>query len=149
MKIAVGNDHRGVETKERVTNVLAGLGHAVHDCGSTGPASCDYPDFAFKVAEMVAGGQADRGVLIDATGHGMCISANKVVGIRAVNCRDTVDAELSRQQNDANVLCLSGDLIGDDLLERIVKAWLSTPFEGTPRHVRRLEKIGKYETTEK
>jgi ribose 5-phosphate isomerase B len=145
MRIAVGNDHRGVAMKERVLTVLGGLGHAVHDFGSAGPASVDYTDYAFKVAEAVVSGAADRGVLICATGHGMCMAANKVRGVRAANCRDPIDAELSRQQNDANVLCLSGDLIGDEMLERVVKAWLATAFDGG-RHARRLEKIGKYET---
>jgi ribose 5-phosphate isomerase B len=75
----------------------------------------------------------------------MCIAANKVCGVRAANCRDVVDAEMSRLHNDANVLCLAAELIGEDVLERLVKLWLETPFEGG-RHARRLEKISKYET---
>lgn len=146
MKIAVGNDHRGLATKERVVAVLGTLGHAVADHGANGPGSVDYPDYAIAVAEAVSRGDADRGVLICATGHGMCIAANKVHGVRAANCRDVVDAELSRGHNDANVLCLAADLVGDELAERLLKTWLATPFDGG-RHARRLEKIGEYERT--
>lgn len=144
MKIVVGNDHRGVAMKQRIVGLLSELGHEVADVGATGPASTDYPDSAIQVAEAVGAGRADRGVLVCATGHGMCIAANKVPGVRAANCRDRVDAELSRRHNDANVLCLSADLIGEELTERIVRAWLTTEFEGG-RHARRLEKIVAYE----
>jgi ribose 5-phosphate isomerase B len=145
MKIAIGNDHRGVEAKERLKGVLVSLGHTVNDLGAHGPASVDYPDYALAVAESVAAGTADRGILICSTGHGMCIAANKVAGIRAANCRDLVDCELSRQHNDSNVLCLSSDLIGDELMERMVRTWLETKFEAG-RHSRRLDKVSKYET---
>ncbi len=144
MKIAVGNDHRGVNAKQRVKAVLCELGHEVTDLGPCAPASVDYPDYAIVVAEAVAAGTAERGILICATGHGMCIAANKVCGVRAANCRDTVDAEMSRLHNDANVLCLSADLVGEDLMDRMVRVWLDTKFEGG-RHAKRLEKIGKYE----
>jgi ribose 5-phosphate isomerase B len=144
MKIALGNDHRGVAAKQRVLAVLAGLGHEVIDLGAHHASSVDYPDYAIPVAEAVAEGRADRAFLICATGHGMCIAANKVRGVRAVNCRDLVDAEMSRLHNDANVMCLSADLLGEDAIERIVRTWLETPFEGS-RHARRLEKIAKYE----
>ena len=144
MKIAVGNDHRGVAAKQRVKAVLCELGHEVADLGPCAPASVDYPDYAIVVAEAVAAGTAERGILICATGHGMCIAANKVCGVRAANCRDTVDAEMSRLHNDANVLCLSADLVGEDLMDRMVRVWLDTKFEGG-RHAKRLEKIGKYE----
>jgi len=145
MKIVVGNDHRGVGAKYRLQDLLGGLGHEVSDLGASAASSADYPDYALPVAEAVAGGAADRGILICATGHGMCIAANKVVGIRAVNCRDVVDAELSRLHNDANVLCISADLVGEDTMARMIRAWLDTPFEGG-RHARRLEKISKYES---
>ena len=144
MKVALGNDHRGVSAKQRVAAVLAGLGHEVLDFGAAGAASADYPDSALQVAEAVGAGKADRGLLICATGHGMCIAANKVRGVRAVNCRDLVDAEMSRLHNDANVMCLSADLLGEDLMERMVRVWLETRFEGG-RHARRLDKISKYE----
>jgi ribose 5-phosphate isomerase B len=144
MKLVVGNDHRGVATKQRLIDLLSGLGHEVRDLGAQAASSSDYPDYALPVAEAVAGSTADRGILICATGHGMCIAANKVVGVRAVNCRDVVDAELSRLHNDANVLCVSADLVGEETMHRIIKVWLETPFEGG-RHARRLEKISKYE----
>ncbi len=144
MNIAVGNDHRGVHTKLRLADLLAGLGHAVLDLGATAASSSDYPDYAIPVAEAVAAGKAARGVLVCATGHGMCIAANKVTGVRAVNCRDVVDAEMSRSHNDANVLCISADLVGEETMDRIIRAWLATPFDGG-RHAKRIEKISKYE----
>jgi ribose 5-phosphate isomerase B len=144
MKIAVGNDHRGVAVKLRIVSLLAELGHEVADYGASGPGSADYPDSAFQVGEAVGAERAERGLLICATGHGMCIAANKVPGVRAANCRDMVDAELSRRHNNANVMCLSADLIGEELVEKMVRAWLVTEFEGG-RHARRVDKINTYE----
>ena len=145
MNIAIGNDHRGVIPKQNVSDLLKGLGHTVLDLGANVPTSVDYPDYAILVSQAVVTGKAERGILICATGHGMCIAANKVHGIRAVNCRDTVDAQISRQHNDANVLCVSADLVGEDTLARLVKIWIETGFEGG-RHARRLEKVAAYET---
>ena len=96
------------------------LGHEVIDLGANGPAGVDYPDFAIPVAEAVSAGQVERGILICATGHGMCIAANKVAGVRAANCRDVIDAELSRRHNDANIMCLSADLIGEEQIDKMV-----------------------------
>ena len=144
MKVAIGNDHRGVSAKQRIASVLADLGYEVIDLGAGSAASVDYPDYAIPVAEAVASGQADRGILICATGHGMCIAANKVHGVRAANCRDLVDAEMSRLHNDSNVMCLSADLLSEDAMERVLRTWLETKFEGG-RHARRLDKIAKYE----
>jgi ribose 5-phosphate isomerase B len=147
MKIALGNDHRGVSAKARVASVLVGMGHEVLDLGATSLTSVDYPDYAIPVARAVGEGVAERGVLICATGHGMCIAANKVAGVRAANCRDVVDAEISRLHNDANVLCVAADLVGEDLMERMVRTWLETRFEAG-RHSRRLEKIARFERDE-
>jgi ribose 5-phosphate isomerase B len=144
MKIAVGNDHRGVSVKQRVVGLLRELGHEVSDLGANSPASVDYPDYAIAVAEAVSSARADRGVLICGTGHGMCIAANKVTGVRAANLRDVIDAELSRRHNDANVMCLSADLIGEEQIEKMIRTWLTTEFEGG-RHARRTEKIAAYE----
>lgn len=144
MKIAVGNDHRGVEAKQRVINAIVSMGHEPIDLGTNSSASVDYTDYAIAVGEAVASGKVDRGILICATGHGMCITANKVHGIRAANCRDMVDAEMSRRHNDSNVLCLSADLIGEELIEKMTRVWIETKFEGG-RHARRLEKMEKYE----
>jgi ribose 5-phosphate isomerase B len=147
MKIAIGNDHRGGEVKRRIVSILQQLGHEVVDVGTDGKESVDYPDFAFQVATAVGEGRVDRGILICGTGIGMCIAANKVHNVRAAPCHDSITAEMSRRHNDANVLCLSGDLLGQELIDRMVRIWLSTDFEGG-RHARRVEKIAKFEQTE-
>jgi ribose 5-phosphate isomerase B len=140
MKIAIGSDHRGYDAKRRVVLSLQNMGHEVLDMGTDSSASVDYPDFAFLVAQAISGQQADRGILICGTGIGMCIAANKVAGVRAAPCHDTITAEMSRRHNDANVLCLSADLLSEELIDRMVKIWLETEFEGG-RHARRVEKI--------
>ncbi len=145
MKVAIGSDHRGYDAKRTLVGLLQQLGHEVLDLGTDGKESCDYPDIAFQVAHAVGRGEAERGILICGTGIGMCISANKVRGVRAAPCHDSITAEMSRRHNDANVLCLSADLLGHDLIERMVRIWLETPFEGG-RHARRVEKIQRYET---
>jgi ribose 5-phosphate isomerase B len=145
MKIAVGSDHRGFEAKSRIVSVLHPLGHEVLDAGPAVRECVDYPDFAFEVARAVGEGRAERGILICGTGIGMCIVANKVRGVRAAPCHDCITAEMSRRHNDANVLCLSADLLGEELIERMVRIWLETPFEGG-RHARRVEKIARFES---
>ena len=144
MKIAVGSDHRGFEAKRRLLNLVQSLGHETTDMGVDTADSVDYPDYAIPVAEMVSDGRADRGILICGTSIGMCIVANKVRGVRAAPCHDSITAEMSRRHNDANVLCLSADLLGTQLMDRMVKIWLETEFEGG-RHARRVEKITNYE----
>jgi ribose 5-phosphate isomerase B len=144
MKIAVGSDHRGFEVKRRISTVLQQMGHDVIDFGPQGRESVDYPDFAFQVALAVGEGRAQRGVLICGTGIGMCIAANKVKGVRAAPCHDSITAEMSRRHNDANVLCLSADLLGEELIERMLRIWLETEFE-SGRHARRVEKITRFE----
>ena len=148
MKIAIGSDHRGLAVKQRVVPFLQQLGHEVMDVGPGGPGSVDYPDFALEVARAVGDGRVERGILICGTGIGMCIAANKVPGVRAAPCHDSITAEMSRRHNDANVLCLSADLLGEELIDRMVRIWLDTDFEGG-RHARRVEKITKYEDEEK
>ncbi len=144
MKIAVGSDHRGYDAKRRIVALLPQLGHEVLDFGAPGSDSVDYADFAFPVAEAVGSGRVDRGILICGTGIGMCIAANKVRGVRAAPCHDSITAEMSRRHNDANVLCLSADLLGEELIERMVRIWLETEFEGG-RHGRRVDKIARFE----
>jgi ribose 5-phosphate isomerase B len=144
MKIAVGSDHRGFEVKRRIILSLQQMGHEVQDLGASGRDSVDYPDFAFEVGKAVGEGRADRGVLICGTGIGMCIAANKVKNVRAAPCHDSITAEMSRRHNDANVLCLSADLLGEELIERMLRIWLETPFE-SGRHARRVEKITRFE----
>jgi ribose 5-phosphate isomerase B len=146
MRIAVGSDHRGLSVKQRVVPLLEQMGHEAVDVGPAAPGSVDYPDFAFEAAKAVGEGRADRGILICGTGIGMCIAANKVRGVRAAPCHDSITAELSRRHNDSNVLCLSADLLGEELIERMVRIWLETPFEGG-RHARRVEKIMRYEAS--
>ena len=145
MKIALGSDHRGFTVKQRLTEVLQQLGHEVLDLGvSTGDTSVDYPDFAFEVGKVVGEKKVERGILICGTGIGMCIAANKVRGVRAAPCHDNVTAEMSRRHNDANMLCLSADLLGEELIERMVRIWLTTEFDAG-RHQRRIDKIAQYE----
>lgn len=145
MKIALGSDHRGYEVKRRIAVLLPQLAHEVIDLGPDGRDNVDYPDFAFRVACAVGEQRVERGILVCGTGIGMCIAANKVSGVRAAPCHDSVTAEMSRRHNDANVLCLSADLLGADLIERMVRIWLNTDFEAG-RHARRVEKIRKFET---
>jgi ribose 5-phosphate isomerase B len=144
MKIAIGSDHRGHEAKRRLGDSLRQRGNEVFDVGSDGTQSADYPDFAFNVAIRVSTGEADRGILIDGSGIGMCIAANKVAGVRAANCHDIITAEMSRRHNDANVLCMSADMLGEELIDRMVRIWLTTDFDAG-RHLRRVEKIIKFE----
>ncbi|HVJ86376.1 MAG TPA: ribose 5-phosphate isomerase B [Caulifigura sp.] len=144
MKIAVGSDHRGVRIKGQILSQLAELGHEGIDAGPFEGESVDYPDFATKVARAVSIHDVDRGILICGTGMGMAITANKFPGVRAVTCHDDVTAEMSRRHNDANIMCLSADMLGDRLLGRIVDLWMRTEFEGG-RHQRRIEKITQIE----
>ena len=147
MKIAIGSDHRGFEAKRRLVTTLQELGHSVTDLGTTAAESVDYPDYAFAVAKLVGTGDVERGVLVDGTSLGMCIAANKVRGARAVSCHDLITAEMSRRHNDANVLCLSADLVGEELMAQLLRVWLDTPFEAG-RHARRVEKISQIEAGE-
>lgn len=144
MKIAIGSDHRGFEVKRRVGQLVQQLHHEVLDVGPESRDSVDYPDYAFQVALAVSEGRADRGILACGTGIGMCIAANKVKGVRAAPCHDSITAEMSRRHNDANVLCLSADLLGEELIDRMVRIWLETEFE-SGRHARRVEKITRFE----
>lgn len=144
MKIALSCDHRGAEVYGRVAETIRAAGHELIDVPtSTGPSS-DYPDLAWSVSRAVSEGRADRGVLICGSGIGMCIAANKVRGVRAALVHDDITAEMSRRHNDANVLCLSADMLGIRLIEKIVHIWLATEFEGG-RHARRVHKIAAIE----
>ena len=144
LRIAVASDHRGTGVRDRVLGKVRDLGHVGEDFGPEGAGSVDYPDYAERVAGAVAAGTVDRGVLICGSGLGMCIVANKFPGVRAVPCHDDLSAEVSRMHNDANVLCLSADLLGERLIDRMLELWLATEFEGG-RHARRIEKIADLE----
>ncbi len=145
MRIAIGSDHRGVAARRRLMGLLERMGHEVVDCGSDGDQAVDYPDIAADVARRVSHGTVDRGILLCCTGVGMAIAANKLPGVRAATCHDEVTAEMSRRHNDLNVLSLSAELIGPDVQDKIIRTWLSTPFEGG-RHARRVAKISALET---
>lgn len=144
MKIAVGSDHRGFEAKERIKAIIAELKHECVDFGTSDSNPVDYPDSAYQVARAVSEGEAERAILVCATGIGMCIAANKIKSVRAALCHDELSAAISRDHNDSNVLCLSGDQIGDVMLRKIVDVWLITEFSGG-RHERRVRKIAAIE----
>ena len=144
MKIALASDHRGFEAKQQIRAILTQLGHECFDFGTNSNDPVDYPDTAYLAAKAVADKKADRAILACGTGIGMSIAANKVKGIRAALCHDELSAQISRHHNDANVLCLSGDLIGEVLLRKIVEVWLNTEFNGG-RHERRVRKIAAIE----
>lgn len=144
MKIAIGSDHRGYEAKERIKALLLDMGMEVQDHGVNAAQAADYPDTALAVAVDVSNTQADRGILFCGSGIGMSITANKVRDVRAALCHDELTAQMARRHNDANVLCLPADLLGDALMQGIVRSWLATDFEGG-RHARRVEKIRAFE----
>jgi ribose 5-phosphate isomerase B len=146
MRISIGADHRGFPLKEQLAAWLRAQGHEVADVGTHSTESTDYPLYAAQVARSVAQGQADRGILVCATGVGMCITANKVHGVRAALAADEEIARLSRQHNNVNVLCL-GEKRSAAEAQRIADAWLETDFEGG-RHSRRLGEIDELEQTE-
>jgi ribose 5-phosphate isomerase B len=144
MMIAIANDHRGTAAKEQIKGIITQLGHQYMDMGVSEETPVDYPDMAYQAAKAVATKAADRAILVCGTGIGMCIAANKVKGVRAALCYDELNAQISRHHNDANVLCLSGDLLGAVALRKIVETWLTTEFVGG-RHQRRVNKIAAIE----
>ncbi len=146
LNIAVGSDHHGIVVRVKVAEHLRQLGHNVAEFGPPLDSTqvVDYPDIASQVAERVSRGEADRGILVCGTGIGMCITANKFAGVRAAPVIDEISAELSRRHNDLNVLCLSGDLLGEETIDRLVNLWINTPFDGG-RHEKRIKKIADIE----
>lgn len=146
MKIGIASDHRGLQMKNRMLQLLGSVDNVdgTVDYGPHDTQSVDYPDYAALVARGVSSGDVDRGILICGTGIGMAITANKFHGVRAATCHDSVTAEYSRLHNDANVLCLSADQLSDQLADQIVRIWLKTQFE-QGRHARRLQKIAEFE----
>jgi RpiB/LacA/LacB family sugar-phosphate isomerase len=147
VKIAIGTDHAGFALKERLVRELVALGHEVDDLGTLAPEPpVDYPDYCFPVAERVAGGRAERGIVLGGSGIGEAIAANKVAGIRASVVTSDETARLTRLHNDSNVLALGGRTNPHEDAVRWLRIWLETPFEGG-RHVARLRKITEYETS--
>ena len=144
MKIAVGNDHRGFEAKQLIKSIITQLGHECIDVGTNDSDPVDYPDSAYLAATSVSKKEADRAILVCSTGLGMSIAANKIKGVRAALCHDELGARISRDHNNSNVLCVSGDQTGEILLRKIVEVWLKTDFSGG-RHERRVKKIAAIE----
>lgn len=145
MKIIVAADHRGFDKKQWLVPLVRDLGHSVTDLGCASAAACDYPDFAAPAAQKVASGEADMAILLDHSGIGMSIVANKIKGIRAALVLDEVTAKLAREANHCNVLCVATELLSDALITKIVKSFVtSTPTGG--RHERRVKKIGEIES---
>ena len=144
MLVAVGADNRGLAVRDEVIRLVQHLGHQVAQGQTPEGQAAEYPEIAAMVAEEVRQGKAERGVLIARTGMGMCVVANKFSGIRAVVCQDEFMAEMSRRYLDANVLCLSAELLGEQHIERLIETWLKTPFEGG-RHATRIDRISAIE----
>lgn len=144
MRVAIGCDHRGLGLKQGIINCLALDGHTYEDLGACDSSPVDYPDVARRVAEVVASGRFDVGILTCGTGIGMSMAANKINGIRAALCHDTFSARMSREHNNANVLCLGSLVVGPGLAEDVVKSFLGASFEGG-RHRRRVEKMHELE----
>lgn len=147
MKIAIGSDHAGFELKQKIKQALIEQGYQLDDKGTNSPESVDYPDFARQVGEEVAQQKAERGILVCGSGIGMEIAANKVPGIRAANARTELDAQLSREHNDVNVLALGARMLDEAAAMKIVDKWLHTAFSGG-RHQQRVNKISDIERQE-
>ncbi|MDR7521610.1 MAG: ribose 5-phosphate isomerase B [Armatimonadota bacterium] len=144
MRIVIGGDHAGVLLKAEIARLLLELGHEVRDLGTNTVQPVDYPDYCIPVAEAVARGEADRGIIFGGTGNGEAMAANKVMGIRCAVCHDVTTARLARSHNDANMLALGARIVGTEVAKEIVRTFLATPFEGG-RHIPRIEKIHRYE----
>jgi len=147
MRIAIGGDHRGHDAILHLAERLKSLGHEVRTLGPVTREPCDYTDGAYAVARAVADGSAEFGVLVCGTGIGTCMTANKVDGIRAALVHDEITAQMSRSHNDANVVCLSADLLGIRLMDKIIDTCIGTTFSGG-RHARRVKKLGAIERGE-
>ncbi len=147
MKVALASDHAGFAEKERLKSLLKELNLDVEDLGAVSEESVDYPDYARKVGEMVARGDAEQGLLVCGSGTGMAIAANKVPGVRAAVAWNEETARLARQHNDANVLSIGARVTAPDEIEKIVRAWFGNHFDGG-RHAARVEKIKQIEREE-
>lgn len=144
MRIAIASDHRGYDAKRKLIPMLKQRGHEVEDFGCESSSSCDYPDFAVPAGRSIVSGRNDVGILLDGSGIGMSIAANKVRGVRAALVHDEVTARRSREHNHCNVLCLGTDLLSEVQITKIVEIFLDTNF-ADGRHTRRLEKIRQLE----
>jgi ribose 5-phosphate isomerase B len=147
MKVAVACDHRGFEAKRRLLPLLKQQGHELIDFGCESTTACDYPDYAGPAARAVAQGEAEVGILMDGSGIGMSIAANKVNHVRAALVHDEVTARRAREHNHCNMLCLGTDLLSEDSIRQIVNIFLTTAFDG--RHIRRVQKLAQLEAQER
>ena len=145
MRIGIGSDHAGFEAKEAIKPLLDKLGHEVKDYGTDSEESVDYPDFARAVGVGVNSGEVDRGIIFCGSGVGVSVAANKVPGVRAATCHDSYSAAQGVEHDDMNVLCLGARVVGSELIEAIVEAFLGAEFSGVDRHVRRLNKVKQIE----
>ena len=141
MKISLGCDHGGYALKEHIKAYLESKGHEVVDCGTYSTDSCDYPIFGEAAARKVQSGECERGIVICTTGIGISMAANKVRGIRCAHCADTVEARLTREHNDANMLAIGAGFTGELLALEMVDVFLNTPFSEGERHARRVAKV--------
>lgn len=141
MKIAIGCDHGALALKNKLVAHLQENGHTVKDFGTYTAERCDYPDYAVPVAESVASGDFDRGILLCTTGIGMSIAANKVKGIRCALLSDLMSARMTREHNDTNMMALGASVVGEPLALEIVDTWLKTEFSHVPRHQNRNDKV--------
>lgn len=148
MKIAIAADHGGSELKDSMVEYIKSLGNEVVDLGTNSADSVDYPDYAKKVCEEIQQGNSDLGILICGTGIGMSLAANKFDGIRAACVSDVYSAKMSRNHNNANVLCIGARVIGDEVAKLIIKTFLENEFEAG-RHQRRVDKIMAFEKENK
>jgi len=140
--VALAADHAGFALKEELKSELSAMGVECLDLGTDSDASVDYPDFGHAAADALIKGQAERGVIVCGTGIGIAIAANRVAGIRAAVCHDATTARLARAHNDANVLALGARIVGAEVAKDCLRAFLSTPFDGGERHLRRVVKLG-------
>lgn len=145
MRIGIGSDHAGFQLKRVLVSHLREIGQEVRDFGTFDETPIDYPDISEQVARAVASGEVDRGILVCGTGIGSCIAANKVPGIRAALCHDVYSARMSREHNNANILCLGQRVVGTGHALEVVDAWLAAEFSEESRHQRRVAKIAEIE----
>ena len=141
MKIALACDHGGYAMKEELKGWLTELGHAYEDFGCYSTDSCDYPDFAAAAARAVADGKCEKGIVVCTTGIGISIAANKIRGIRCAHCADCLEARLTREHNDANMMAIGAGFTGPNMAKEMVRVFLSTAFSGGERHARRVQKM--------
>ena len=146
MRLSIGSDHGAYALKQELIPYLQEKGYEIEDKGCHSLQSCDYPEFAKAVAEDVAAGRAEKGIVLCTTGIGVSICANKVKGVRCALCADSMTARMTREHNDTNALAIGAGVVGENLAKEILFTWLDTPFSGASRHQRRIDKISAYES---